>query len=100
MYGYKDICRQSSSDLGGEVLHRVLMLFRSATVACTNGKVNHASNVSTTFITPIVCHVLGTTYWDCSELWGLKIVLIPSDFLQLAALGSIRKSACIEKNIC
>ena len=39
------------------VMHRVLLLFMSSTVACTNRKINQITNMSATFITAIV-HVL------------------------------------------
>ena len=56
----------------------------------TNSNVNQTANMNATFIILMVYHVLGTKYWDFSELWDLTIVVIPLTFLVLlAALGSL-----------
>ena len=60
MYGYKDIGRQSFNDPG--VMHRGLLLIRSSIVACTNGKVDQTINMNATFLTAVVCYVIGTTF--------------------------------------
>ena len=70
-------------------MYKALLLFRSSIVACTNGKVNQTTNMNAIFVTAIVCYVLGSKYWDFSGLWGLRIVIVPPDFLQLAILGSL-----------
>ena len=69
------------------VIHRALLLIRSPIIACTNKKVNQTTNMNATFFTAMEWYVLGTKYWDCSALWGLRIAIVPPDFLQLAVLG-------------
>ena len=70
-------------------MQRGLLLIRSSIVACTNEKVNQTTNINATFLTAVVCYVIGTKYRDFSGLWGLRIVIVPPDFLQLAVLGSL-----------
>ena len=70
-------------------MHRSLLLIRSSIVTCTNGKVNQATNMNATFLTAVVCYVLGTKYWDFSGFWGLRIIIVPHDSLQLAVLSSL-----------
>ena len=50
-------------------MHRGLLLIRSSIVACTNGKVNQATNMNATFLTVVVFYVIGTKYWDFSGFW-------------------------------
>ena len=65
------------------------MLIRSYIVACTIGKVNQTSNMNATFLTAVMCSVLGTKYWDFIGFWWLRIIIVPPDFLQLGVLGSL-----------
>ena len=37
----------------------------------------------------LLASIVGTKYWDCSALWGVRIAIVPPGFLQLAVLGSL-----------
>ena len=70
-------------------MHRVLLLIRSSIVTCAYGKVNQTKHMNATFLTAVVYYVIGTKYWDFSGLCGLRIIIVPPDFLQLAVLSSL-----------
>ena len=62
-------------------MHKVILLFRSSIVPCTNGKVNQTTNVNAAFFTAVVCYAIGTKHYGFSGLWDLRIVIVPPDFL-------------------
>ena len=72
-------------------MHRGFSLYRSSTVTCTNGIVSKTTNMNTSYFYysyRVPCSRY-KYYWDFSELWGLKIVIVPPKFQQLTVLDSL-----------